>query len=304
MATLVNSIVLERGLRASFVKAWNAAEKPSDILPFVMETTSNASDEKYGWLGQSPMMSEWIDERKLKSLNEFSYTLKNKDYEATLSVDRNEIEDDQLGNVNIRIADLAAKGKAAHPRKLFFAALMAGTTALCYDSQPFFSTSHSEGASGTQSNLLTGTGTTLAQIEADLNSAEAALQGFKDDIGEPINEGDMQLAVICPPALKASFVKLNTAEFISNGNTNVWKGKISIILSSGRLTDSATDYYVANVAAGIKPFIHQIRKAVTFNSQKEESESGFMRKKFAYGIDSREAFGYGLWQKMVKVNNT
>lgn len=303
MSTLVNSIALERGLRASFVKSWDAAEKPSDILPFVMETTSNAADEKYGWLGQSPMMNEWLDERKLKALNSFSYTLVNKDYEATLSVDRNEIEDDQLGNVNLRISDLAQKGKAAHPRKLFFSLLEAGTTGLCYDGQPFFSASHSEGVSGNQSNLLTGTGTTLAQIEADLNSAEAALIGFKDDVGEPINEGDMSLAVICPPALKAAFIKLNTAEFINSGNTNVWKGRLSLILSSGRLTSSATDFYVANNAPGLKPFIHQIRKAVTFTSLQGDSEAGFMRKKYLYGIDSREAFGYGLWQKMVKVNN-
>lgn len=303
MATLVGSVALERGLRASFVKEWNAAEKPNDILPFVMETKSTAADEKYGWLGNAPMMSEWVDERKLKALNGFSYTLANKDYEGTLSVDRNEIEDDQLGNVNIRIADLVNKAKSAHPRKLFFALLEAGTTGLCYDGAAFFSASHSEGASGNQSNLLTGAGITLANIETDLNAAEAALIGFKDDIGEPVNEGDISLAVICPPALKALFTKLNTAELIG-GNTNVWKGKLSLILASGRLTASATDYYVANTSPGLKPFIHQIRKPVTFTSMQGESEAGFMRKKYLYGVDSREAFGYGLWQKMVKINNT
>lgn len=304
MSTLVGSIALERGLRASFVKEWNAAENPSDIMPFVTETRSTAADEKYGWLGASPMMSEWVDERRLKALNSFSYSLVNKDFEATLSVDRNEIDDDQLGNVNIRIADLAQKAKAAHPRKLFFAALMAGTSALCYDGQPFFSASHSEGASGTQSNLLTGSGTSLEQILTDLDAAEAALQNFKDDIGEPINEGDMQLAVICPPALKAKFIKINQAEYITTGLTNVWKGRITLILSSGRLNDSITDFYVANLAPGIKPFIRQIRKPVTFSSLQGESEAGFMRKKYLYGVDSREVFGYGLWQKMVKVNNT
>ncbi len=304
MSTLVGSVALERGLRASFVKEWDAAEKPSDIAPFVMETKSTAKDEKYGWLGQSPMMVEWIDERKLKSLNEFNYTLPNKDYEATLSVDRNEIEDDQLGNVNLRIADLVQKAKLAHPRKLFFAALMAGTTALAYDGVAFFSTSHSEGSSGTQSNLLTGTGVTLAQIEVDMAAAIGALRGFKDDQGEPVNEGDIQIGVIVPPALEYVMNKLNTAEFINSGNTNSLKGKLKLILSSGRLTDSATDYYVANISPGMKPFIHQIRKAVTFTSLQADSDQGFMRKKYAYGVDSREAFGYGLWQKIVKVNNT
>lgn len=301
MSTVVGTIVLERGLRAAFVKAFNNFEDPKDVMAFMMETTSDGADEKYGWLGQSPMMGEWIDERKLKALNSFDYSLTNKDYEATLSVDRNEIEDDRLGNVKVRIDDLARKAKQSHPRKLFFDALVAGTSALCYDGLPLFSASHVEGLSGTQSNIVTGTGSTLAQLAADMQSAVAALLGFKDDQGEPYNEGDIQIGIICPVALKQKFEDLNTLDLISNSSNNM-KGKIKQLTSSARLTD-AGDWYLADITPGIKPFIRQIRKAVTFSSLEGTSDNGFMRKKYHYGVDSREVFGYGLWQKIVKVNN-
>ena len=41
-----------------------------------------------------------------------------------------------------------------------------GAAAKCYDSQFFFDTDHSEGDSGTQSNKLTGTGTSAARRSA------------------------------------------------------------------------------------------------------------------------------------------
>lgn len=301
MSVVANQKTLERGLRATFVKAFNNLEDPKEIAPYIMETSSEGSDEEYGWLGQSPSMSEWVDERKLKSLNSFGYKLKNKDYEATISVKRNDLEDDRLNAVNIRINDLAAKAKQTHPRKLMFDALVAGTTELCYDGVAFFSASHSEGDSGTQSNIHTGTGVTLALLKDDIDAVIAKMKGLKDDTGEPFKEGEIQIGVIVPLGLEAKFKELNTLEKI-NDNTNPLKGRFASILSSGRLTD-ANDWYLADVSAGLKPFIRQIRQPVQFSSLENESDNGFMRKIYHYGVDSREVFGYGLWQKMFKITN-
>ena len=300
MATVVGQKTLDRGLKGLFVKALNNMEDPKDVMPFILETTSDGRDEEMGWLGQAPSMSEWIDERKLKALNSFSYSLVNKDYEATISVDRNSLQDDRLGAVKIRINDLAFKAKI-HPRKLFFDALVAGTTDLCYDGQPFFSASHTEGVSGTQSNLYTGTGITLAQLKADFDGAEARMLSYLDDTGEPFNEGDIKIGIVCPPALKRLFHELNTLDLIGN-NSNGMKGRIAQITTSGRLVD-ANDWYFANISEGIKPLIRQVRQKPEFNSLENQSDNGFMRKTYHYGVDSREVFGYGLWQKMIKVTN-
>lgn len=303
MSIVANQKTLERGLRAAFVKAFNNYENPSDVFPFIMETTSDGRDEEYGWLGQSPSMSEWVDERKLKALNSFEYKLTNKSYEATLAVKRDDMEDDRLNAVKIRVDDLARKAKQSHPRKLFFDAVINGTTDLCYDGQPFFSASHSEGKSGVQSNIVTGTGTSLDQLSTDLETCEARMLSYKDDIGEPFNEGSVTISVIVPVQLKAKFEKLNSLSYIGVNTENTWKGRIKVITSSQRLTD-ANDWYFADSTPGLKPMIRQIRQAVKFESQENQSDDGFNRKIFKYGVDSREVFGYGLWQKMIKVTNT
>jgi phage major head subunit gpT-like protein len=305
MSTVVGQKTLERGLRAAFVKAFNNGEDPKETAPFIMETSSDGRDEEYGWLGQSPSMTEWVDERKLKALNDFSYALKNKDYEATLSVDRNSMKDDRLGAVVVRINDLAAKARI-HPRTLFFQALVAGTTELGYDGQPFFSASHQDSElSGIQTNIQTGTGTTLAQLKADIEKAEADMRCFKDDVGEPFNEGEIKIGIVCHPTLVSKFRELNTLVQINN-SSNGMKGRISVIADSCRLGDTSAaknSWYFSNVNEGLKPFIRQVRQTPEFGALEGESDNGFMRKQYHYGVDSREVFGYGLWQKMIIVNN-
>lgn len=301
MSTLVNQItVVKKGLKAAFLKAFNNAEDPKDVMPFIMTTSSDGSDEEYGWLGQSPSLEEWVDERKLKSLNDFEYRIPNKDYEATLSVDRNSLKDDRLGAAQMRVNDLARKARI-HPRKLFFEAIANGVTDLCYDGQPFFSASHSEGDSGTQSNIVSGTGLTLAQIKADIESAEERMLSFKDDTGEPWNEGDVRIGIVCHPKLKQKFIELNTLTMINNSD-NGMKGRISQITYSSRLSEK-NSYYVADISEGMKPIIQQNRQAPEFQSLEGDSEAGFMRKQYLYGIDYRVGFGYGLWQKMIRVYN-
>lgn len=301
MGQVVNPVTLKKGLQAAFVKAFNNAEDPADVMPFIMDTVSTSNKEDYGWLGQSPNLSEWIDERKLKGLLDFEYSIPNKDYEATLKVNRNALKDDQLGNVKIRIDDLAKKARQ-HPRKLFFEALVDGTTDLCYDGQAMFSASHAEGDSGTQSNLISGTGTSLAQLKADIENVIAKMKRLKDDTGEPFNEGDISIGIVCPPELEAKFDELNTLKQISN-NDNSMKGKIKQLTTSGRLSD-ANDWYIGDVAPGMKGVIRQKRQEPEFNALEGDSSEGFMRKNWLYGIDYRVGFGYGLWQKLFKVTNT
>ena len=301
MGNVVKQVTIQRGLRATFMKAWNNNEDPKDVMPYILETTSDGPDEDYGWLGQSPSMSEWIDERKIKSLNDFEYSIPNKPYEATIGVDRDSWDDDRMGAVKTRVQELARKARV-HPRKLFFDALEAGTVALCYDGQPLFSNSHEEGDSGVQDNLLVGTGTTLAQLKADVEAAEAVMLSFKDDTGEPYNEGEVQIGIICHPGLKARFEELNTSKQISSSD-NSMKGKIKQLTYSSRLTD-ANDWYIADVSNGLKPFIKQLRKAVEFEELGKGTTGHFMSKKMYFGVDYRVGFGYGLWQKICKIVNT
>lgn len=303
MGQLVNPVTLEKGLRADFIKSLAAAENPANILPAILQIPSTAKKEDYGWLGQVPELSEWTDERKLKGILDYDYSISNKDYEGTIQVDRNTIEDDQINSVKPRINDLAVRAKQ-HPRKLFLDALVAGSSALCYDGQAFFSASHSEGMSGTLSNIVTGGGVTEALIGADLDTAIVRMSTFKDDQGAPFAEDiqDSDLMIIAPTALKPVMERLFTRAMDGAGATNTYQGRVSKRVYSSRLTD-ANDWYLLNVGQPMKPFIQQNRQAPRFGALEGSSDRGFMSKRYVYGVDYRVGFGYGLWQLAIKITN-
>jgi len=298
MGQVNNLLLLEKGLRADFVKAFNNGENPADVMPAIMETNSTAASEKYGWLGESPDLRLWVDERQLSGLNDYDYELTNLDYEATLKIDKNVMDDDQLGAVKVRIADLAARARN-QPRKLFFEGLIAGTTELCYDGQAMFSNAHPESGSA-QDNLLgytcSGASPTVAELKLGFTAARAAIRGYQDDQAQPRNEGELDLRVYAPVGQESAWEELINAQIISN-TTNVLKGAAKVITTS-RLS-SAKDFYVIDASGVLKPFILQNRQALEFEIQ-NKGERTFMRKEILAGVNVRRKFGYGLWAKAVK----
>ena len=301
MGIVNNALLLEKGLRADFLKAFNNGENPSDVMSMIMETKSTADQEKYGWLGEVAQMQEWKDERNLKGLVDYDYSIPNVDYESTLKVNKNAMDDDQLGAVKIRIRDLASRART-HVRKLFFDQIQLGETELGYDGVPFYSASHPESGSN-QSNLITaaalaGSVQTVAEMKIEFVAARSAMRQFKDDQGEPRNEGELKLKVVCSSDLEGVVDELLTADLLSNA-TNTLKGAASKLVSS-RLTGA--EWYMMNEAGDIKPLILQNRKPITFESM-EKGERAFMRKELLFGVDYRVGFGFGVWYKSVKTKH-
>lgn len=105
---------------------------------------STRSSNTYGWLGAWPGLREWIGDRVVKSLSESSYQITNKDYESTVGVPRNAIEDDEFGIYGPMMASMAQVA-AEHPDTLVFGLLKAGFTTPCYDGQNFFDDEHPVG---------------------------------------------------------------------------------------------------------------------------------------------------------------
>lgn len=102
---------------------------------------STTGKEEYGWLGKIPNVRKWLGDRVIQNISQSSYSLKNEDYEVTIAVDRNDIEDDNVGIYTPLFTELGRSG-AANYDQLVWAALKAGFSTLCYDGQYFFDTDH------------------------------------------------------------------------------------------------------------------------------------------------------------------
>lgn len=123
---------------------------------------STTAENEYGWLGQLPGFREWIGDRVVNNIATHGYTIRNRKFEQTVSVDRDHIEDDNIGIYTPLFEELGRSARV-FPDKLVYGALAAGFTSACYDGQYFFDTDHpviaEDGSVGTVSNFQGGVGT-------------------------------------------------------------------------------------------------------------------------------------------------
>jgi phage major head subunit gpT-like protein len=137
-----------------FNNAFKATETWADRVAMTVPAKTRIMDYKF--LLDFPMVREWIGDRQISSLEPKAFQIENKDWEATIEIERNDIEDEQLGLYNPIVAALAEEAKR-HPEKLIAALLKAGSSTPCYDGKNFFATDHPVG-SDTASNYDAGTG--------------------------------------------------------------------------------------------------------------------------------------------------
>jgi phage major head subunit gpT-like protein len=103
--------------------------------------TSSTKEQRYGWLGKIPNVREWIGARVVQNLSESDYSIREKKWELTIGVDRDDIETDNLGIYGPLFEDMG-QSTGAKWDQLVFGLLKAGFTTACYDGQYFFDTDH------------------------------------------------------------------------------------------------------------------------------------------------------------------
>lgn len=294
MGTVVTSDVpyhLTAGLKKVFHNEYSR-EIDDDWKKICMEMPSTGSSETYAWLGATPAMREWIDERKPSGFQEQAFSVTNKTWESTIAIDRDAIEDDRYAEIVQKVKEMAETARAYYAERCFTVLAEGDQTTYgsCYDGLEFFDTQHKEGHYYTtvQSNLGT------SALTADnLSAARTAMRKFRDDRGNVLNI--IPDTLIVPPDLEdtaAKLLKSTTSD--ASGNINVHKGKYNLIVTP-YITD-VDSWILACCNRTSKPLIFQNRKATSFESLEGDSEMGFMRKKYHYGVDNRFEFAYGNWR--------
>lgn len=211
------------GFKKNFEDA--KSEAPAQYTKIATVIKSTTKSNTYGWLGKFPNLRKWVGDRVIESMKAHGYQIVNEDFEATVGVDRNDIEDDELGIYAPMFAEMG-RSAGIHPDELCFGLLGAGFTTPCYDGQYFFDTDHPvyPKADGTGTPVMTAN----VVVDADYS-------------GEP--------------------------------------------------------WFLLDTSRALKPVIFQDRKSPQLIAMtKIDDEAVFTRKEFRYGVDCRDAAGFGFWQ--------
>jgi phage major head subunit gpT-like protein len=278
-------------LKTTFNNAFADTPTQWDKVATLVPSTSKSND--YAWLNKFPRMRKWIGDKQVKALAASNYTLVNEKYEATVEVDRDDIEDDLLGIYAPQAKDAGFSAKQ-WPDELVFSLLNIAFTAKCYDNKPFFSDKHEVGKL-TYSNM----GTAPLSIEsqaaakASYGAARTQMRKFKDEDGRPLTVRPGLLVV--PPALEDTANALMTAERLEDGKTNLYKGTAEVLVVDWLKSDTA--WFLLDVSRPLKPLIFQQRKKPVFVSQTDmNADDVFMRGMYKFGAESRGVAGFGFWQ--------
>ena len=292
---LVNASNLQSiftGLKTIFNNALKAAT--GNWQATAMEVPSTGAGEDYAWLSRFPRMRKWLGDKSVKSLEAGKYYKANEDWEATIAVKRNDIEDDRLGLYNPQA--LQAGESAAELHDIIVDDLKNNAFAQTgIDGQYFYDTDHAvAGASVSNKGTAALSAATQAAALASYGAARTAIMSFKDEEGMPLRLIPDTLEV--PPALEAVAKILCNDDKLVDNSPNPYKGTAKVIVNPGLTSATAWMLHVTSKQS-VKPFIVQMRKRPVFVQQtSQENDDVFNRAEFKYGAEARATGLYGYWQ--------
>lgn len=159
---IINTSNLEN-LRVGFSTAFKRGLGQASTAYGRIATTvpSSTKENRYGWLKKLPNLREWIGPRVVNGIEEADYSIRNKTFELTIGVDRDDIRDDNLGTYTPLFVEMG-ESVQAQPDQLVFNLIKNGWSSLCFDGQNFFDTDHpvvlEDGSIGTVANTDGGSG--------------------------------------------------------------------------------------------------------------------------------------------------
>jgi phage major head subunit gpT-like protein len=140
-----------------------------------MLVPSTGASELHGYLKDIGGIREWLGDRQVKGLEAGGFEIFNKDFEETLGVKRNTINDDKIGLFTPRLQQMA-QNVEQFPHKHVVKVLNTAESMRCYDGQSLCDTDHpyidENGQEATQSNWAGGSGARWFLAVTDMMGAK------------------------------------------------------------------------------------------------------------------------------------
>ncbi|WP_324171988.1 Mu-like prophage major head subunit gpT family protein [Sulfurimonas sp.] len=269
-----------KNLTKGVVKIFNDSFKdtPKDYEKYATVVPTKHHTVDYAWLANFPAMKEWVNDRDLKDLTAHKYTISKKDWEASVTVSRDDVLFDNLGFVKPRVTDLAHV--AVEHYNSYIGSLIT-TNGLCFDGKNYFDTKHKIGAAtAVNKNNFKFTSSNLMSVYSEMLNR-------KNENGKPYRI--KPTLVYIAANLLADAMKILKSDQI-DGSTNTTKDLVEYVV----LPELAVGTWcMVDNSRPLKPFIIQITKKAEIESDDSEM---FKSKKIHYGVDTMDNAGYSFWQ--------
>lgn len=295
-AQTLNAIAagLKKVYNDTFSKTESFHKKVAMVVP------SSNSQETYAWLQNMPRMRKWVGDKVINKLSKQGYSIVNDDFEVTVEVKRNDIEDDNIGQYN-NMSQQAGWSAKQLPDELTSELINQGQTNLCYDGKPFFSSAHPVTVNDqekTMSNVHNKalSAESAAAAKASYGIGRTKMRSLTDYEGRNLKVKPNLLIV--GPDLEDTARTLLTADKLENGDQNIYKNTAELLVIDDL---KAGTWYLEDTSMPVKALIIQERKKPVFVSQTDlNAPDVFMRATYKFGAEARYGAGYGFWQLMLK----
>jgi phage major head subunit gpT-like protein len=241
-----------------------------------------------------PQMREWLGDRRIQSLSEYSVTVSKKDFELTVGVSRDDIFFDKFDNIATQIKGIA-QAVPRHFVKFFTDMLLNGFSTVCYDGANYFSTTHPNGVDSTGAALTYSNTTANALTAAEYQTGKTAAAKIKNpDSNVPLSIRFNWL--FYGPNAEPAVLALFGTQRLAGGADNVFYNQIpeSQRILLAELGDTAK-WFLFDLTKILKPFILQIVKGVDFVPFDSPNDwIVFSKREYVYGIDTMDNAAYLL----------
>lgn len=303
------------GLQQNFQAAYQTTESWHEK---VATTVPSSSEQNvYGWIGKIDKMREWVGPRVTHSPAAQTYTLVNRPYELTETIDKFKLEDDQFGiyaPVATQLGWQAKKWPDYQLRDLLFnTGTQTGARQNGLDGLTHWNTAHPvdfyDASKGTFCNDFRGgvvvNGVTVggALTPQGYATLRQEIMSRKGEDGEPM--GLVPDLLMVPPQLEgagkmileASYYAPQTYANVGLGTNvgaqeNIQKGSAKLFVNPDWAANPTT-WMLLCTNRPVKPFVFQQRQAVNFVYRiNPQDPAVFDTHSYIFGTDARGAVGW------------
>ena len=310
-------------IRKNFSRAFQAGIQSamSEWKKIATRFPSGSASNIYGWLQKFPQMREWPkgSERVARNIAEKMNELPNKKYESTVEVNREDLEDDNLGMYR-PLVEMAGQESMDHVDRITFAVLDDGYQMPGYDGKPFFAVDHPRyssvdgtGTMETEANLIRGD----LELTEPANKASAGVIALDGGGADKAVGGTFRIQCTTAGASRTA-AKFRLAYddgdygsediVLAAGKYAIPNGGVTLTFTNAAYVQNETwtikpsnpPWYLLHARSVVRPIIYQDRSPAQIEALTSmDNDTVFQKDVYPYGIRARRAAGTAFWQMAV-----